>query len=514
MQRSILLLLIFFLTLFNLSFWFNLDKILKYRNYYKVSDDIIANLVNVYFYQNKENYNKLKKQLSKYTIKVKSLITAILLVETSLQPINLNKNVQNYYILVPEIFYQKITNDLVFDKEKFKSFYQKFLQDKYNHFYCNIWNIIPNWSDIIFILKNKDISKNIEKQYLWKRNYIWQKISICKMINKNFKHNIKNLYRILNSKVSSVGAILANQFMPNTLYAVIKDKKNLEAYNIDFYFETILRYLSNWNVNYYIKELENINFNECRFNMNKKSFCWQLKKDIFRYNHSNTYVKRILIIANFIDNLQKSGFFARPVMDLFLILNNTIYKIKGYPYFITQWFKNLKHRWIDIAPLPFDEIKKWFLNINFTFNKKYDCYFIPYNINSILSKNIGNTIFCLNDSYGILFWHLKNIWKWIKLEKIRMNKDLFFKYRFILTWKQTNIEKIKIDNLYIYKMNNINKNILIWYVGNTGLNSFGEHLHFDLVNLKTRQFLFKTYNLWILKKIIKDLLEKFYYIEK
>jgi len=118
-----------------------------------------------------------------------------------------------------------------------------------------------------------------------------------------------------------------------------------------------------------------------------------------------------------------------------------------------------------------------------------NCYFIPYNRRSVLSKDIWNVIFCNNNNFWVLYWHIKKISKNVQLiEKKKMSYNLVNKFIYQLVWKGHK-KYIKDLNIKYYKIKNVKPWEIIGYMWNSWLNSKWLHTHYSIINMKTFKFI-------------------------
>jgi len=411
----------------------------------------------------------------------------------------INKNIFNYNI-----------NLLSSIKNIEKREYVNILLKRKSIFYCNIWSAIKNWSNIVYLSNWKDISLSIEKKYNWKRNKIWSKIAVCKSINNYLLNDNyrRNLYYLLNAKTSYVWAILPFQMMPNNFayYLDLYNKQNWGDINlgdITFYYKFMSLFLF-WNN--YTKAIEKYNnhfdtpkkLKNCIKSITYDPYCIYIKKQVFRYNHANWYVKRVMNKAYDYQLIDNIWIFISPIKNISFTLYNgerlINYLIKNVKAIISQNYKWLKHRGIDITVVN-NYIKDHYFtdrdNIWLVYNvlNPMKCYFIPYNANNRLSRDIWNVIFCNNKNYGILYWHIKDLSKNIKaIERNFMSKKLITKFVYQLVWKKTwlypNWLKIK-----YYELKWIRPWERIAYMWDSWLNSKWLHTHYSIINMKTKRFI-------------------------
>lgn len=406
-------------------------------------------------------------------------------------------------IIKKDIFNYNI-NILSYIKNKEKREYYYNSINRNTVFYCNIWNAISNWTDIIYIRRGKDISTQIMKRYNWKRNRIWQKISMCKIINQfllnsNYR---KNLYYFLNAKSSYVWAILPFQMMPNNLYhylTLYKQNYNVDLSNIVFYYKFMSLFLFGKDYNKVIQQYNKhfntpMKLNECIKSIRYDTFCIYIKKQIFRYNHANRYVKRVMKQSYYYQQIDDLWLFVSPIKNLLIYHKEQkmSYLIHNIKTIITQWYKWLKHWGIDLTILnnyfkTKDVSSKKDISLIYNLLNPMNCYFIPYNPKLFLSKDIWNVIFCNNKKYWILYWHVKGLDIWIKkIEKKYMWWSLINKFIFQLVWKKTNKKGLSFK-YYLLKW------IVPWkkiaYMWNTWLKSRWLHLHYSIVNFDTHKFI-------------------------
>jgi len=376
---------------------------------------------------------------------------------------------------------------------------------KNNISYCNLWNIIPNKSNLIYLRNWKDISLQIETKNNKKRNKIWQKIAMCKVINQfllNFNYR-KNLYYILNAKTSYVGAVLPFQMMPNNLYyylTLYKQKHSVSLWDISFYYKFISLFLFwedyNKNIVKYNKHFKTAqDLKDCIKSIRFDPYCIYIKKQIFRYNHANWYVKKVMNKAYNYQLVNDLWLFISPIKNLFIYKNNILYIYKHIKSIL-----QLKYHRINIS------IPKKNIGINdssivwlvYNILNPMDCYYIPYD-DKFLKKDNWNIIFCKNKRYWILYWNITNVWKWLSIKKENyFPKDMIDNLKNFFQKKSYN----KWLNLIYYKLWHIQPWKIIAYKKNDWLStSYKNKINYSLINLHTWKVIYSKMIFNVMTKI-------------
>ena len=511
------------------NYWINLNKqtltkqipfnitILKQKFYHNlVSTNIIWKYLFTEFKWNIDSFlnieldkkNNIKKIRTKPII---SLLNWFLYVESHINNFGGARTADWFFNLVPDNIFNYINNNvfnyninlLEWIKKLELETYKESIQNRKTIFYCNIWKYVKNWSDIIYVFNWKDYSKKYENKYSWKRNRIWHKISMCKIINKFLLNDYyrRNLYYFLNAKTSYVGAVLPFQFMPNNLlyYLNLLNDKEINLSNIAFYYKMISVFLF-WKD--YISQIDQFNkhfktgkdFYNCLKQVRYDKYCKYIRNQIYRYNHTNWYVQKVLSTAYNLKVIDDLGMFSTPVAKFYLTDYNNYYinflpiKLFNWQTWIKNWLVQLGLETNNMIKInnkiykPQKNDKFWIIFNSYNVDS-FDCYYIPY----------SKLVYCENNQYSFTYSNLDKLNPNLKLVPIKF-KDKFI--REINSFSFYKKDKI-LSNQNIYKIKNLTPWIILWYV------NINNNLNFWIINKYIHK---KIYN-----NFVYDLLVNFRY---
>ena len=438
---------------------------------YNTLNSINKKIINI---SNKNNLILTKNWYNFTNVKIKNFYNSIW-IEKSLKDIIIEKNklIKKYWIWYFYLIMWFLETETWISNRTNKNSY--LLWKYFNLDLCSNWTY-------------KKYETKYKKSSYFRRTKLWQNIAICNLIKKISKNNknynqIKNFF--YNLKTSYAWAISVSQIMPVNFELLIKNSPvNFDTFkNFSFYFKLTSKFAFLENNFYKNNKFKEININllkDCYYNTiknyNDKLICNQIKNWIFKYNHSDVYVKTVLINSIKLYYLDKLWIYSN-----FMISKNS--------FVILSKFKNKLKKWLLV--LNNNKKDKTLIIYNWRYNA--NCYLILKNKNPNLNFNwYWNTIICIDKFLNVYQYSKINnflTYKFITKNKkyywinninldYKKNKNIIYYILQKITWNWINW---KIKN--IIKLKDISPWQIIWIIWNSNW-QLNDRIYFNIYNLK------------------------------